>query len=1389
MAHCLPLPSSRLVRGVLLASVVLGTLVLLGAGRAAADPLSPAPPDTTRPAAAPSAFDPMAGRLLRRYVGRRTYRGTQQNWGATQDSSGVFYVANTEGVLTYDGHTWSSLSVGEMGAVNTITADAAGRVFLGGTGDFGMIRADSLGRRVYESLTDQLPQKHQSFRDVHRAVTANGHTFFQTDRRLFRWTPANDSMKVWHVQGGTFQRADVVRGTVYVNVSGQGLMAVQNGALRRVPGGERFAQRSVHFLFPHGEDGMLLATYRDGLFRYDGTAFRAFSTGADDILEKAWLYAGTHLRDGTLAIGMIDHGLLLLAPDGSVRRHLPARDNPVTGLYADREGGLWALLDGGMIRYSVGAPFTEYNGAMGLEGITINLARHNDALYAATNQGTYRVEGRAGAPGTLSRVSALQHETGRTSSWDLASVGDDLFVATVYGLARRRPDGTVQYLYKNTQTFSVVPSRRDSTRLYVGTKDGLRAVERTGRGWTDQGTLLELDAQVRALAQADDGTLWLGTRPKGLFRVQGAAPGDSLSATRVEAGAGLPDGPVEPYRDQGRVVFGTSEGVFHFSPSTASFVRDSTIEVPPVQVGDGRLRARTDDEGRMWGTAGRAGRWTRTDSTWRWAPGRLARLHMDRIRSLALADSGAAVWFGTWKDRLVRHVPGSGWARNDIPTRIGRVVSTATDSLVGGQRASTTPYAEGGVRVTYGTPSLVAPQRVQYQYKMTGVQAGWSDWTGRTEQTFRNLSPGAHTFAVRARLAYGDTTSAARYTVTVLPPWYRTWGAYGLYLLLAVGLVVGAVQWRTRHLRRRQERLRQTVAERTEEIEQQKEQLAEQAERLKELDDAKSRFFANVSHEFRTPLTLILGPVQDLRARVRRHLSEADAEQLGVVERNAQRLLRLVDQILGIARMDAGTYRLDARPLGLGAEVARIARTFEPLAEREGLTMTVEAPPEAEPPEADPPHVDREALEHVVGNLLSNAIKFTPEGGTITVAVESETDAMVLTVADTGPGIPAAERAAIFDRFAQAQSENGMRAEEGAGIGLAFVRDLVDLHGGTISVESAEGEGATFTVRFRRGCAHLPEEHRADPDAPAPDAAPEDAPLPDEHAEAPAPDDAPDEATASTAPASAGDGAAESDAPLPAVASQKRVLVVEDNADVRRYVRSILTPEFEVIEASHGREGLATAREALPDVILADVMMPEVDGHEMTRRLKDDPETAAIPVIMVTARAGTGDEVEGLQVGADDYITKPFDANVLRQRVGGVIVLQERLRERLRAEAALPSDEPPAETAATDARSEVEREARRVIREHLAEPDFDASTLASELAMSRSSLYRAFNDDTDTTPSALITEVRMERAKALLRDGEGTVTQVAYAVGFDQLSSFSRAFRDYAGHPPSAVAA
>jgi Signal transduction histidine kinase len=552
--------------------------------------------------------------------------------------------------------------------------------------------------------------------------------------------------------------------------------------------------------------------------------------------------------------------------------------------------------------------------------------------------------------------------------------------------------------------------------------------------------------------------------------------------------------------------------------------------------------------------------------------------------------------------------------------------------------------------------------------------------------------------------------------------------------------------------------------------------LAEQAGRLRELDEAKNRFFENISHEFLTPLTLIRGPVRHVHASLKSSGERPeDAKHLELVDRNVARLQRLVDQILGLARLESGAYELAARRVDPAAEIRRIARTFEPLADRNDLTLTLEA--DATPPDgANPLYADPEALEQIVTNLLSNAMKFTPVGGRVDVTVESQAEAVVIAVHDTGPGIPEGEQDIIFERFGQSSGQ-ATGEQGGTGIGLALAQNLVSMHGGTIAVNSSEGDGTTFTTRLPRGKAHLSDDQLADGSSRK---APEERGL------------GPKVPGLSSESNGLGEAQPQEGTPQRSGPSNgrhenaKRVLIVDDNADVRRYVESVLAPSFEVLEAAGGEEGTAMAREHLPDVILADVMMPDLDGHEMTRRLKEDPETEAIPVIMLTAQASKENEVAGLKAGADDYVTKPFDADVLRQRIGGIITMQQRLRRRLRA----GDDEVEAPTGGSSGaadRPEIEQEARRVVRSHLSDPSFGVSALADELGMSRSTLYRRFKEAAGRTPATLITEVRIEEAATLLRQDEGTVTQVAYAVGFERLSNFSDQFVEHEGVRPSTL--
>ncbi|MCY1022114.1 ATP-binding protein [Pyxidicoccus sp. MSG2] len=409
------------------------------------------------------------------------------------------------------------------------------------------------------------------------------------------------------------------------------------------------------------------------------------------------------------------------------------------------------------------------------------------------------------------------------------------------------------------------------------------------------------------------------------------------------------------------------------------------------------------------------------------------------------------------------------------------------------------------------------------------------------------------------------------------------------------------------------------------------------AEALAELDRVKTAFFSNVSHEFRTPLTLMLGPVEELLAS--RRLGETERRELELVHRNALRLLRLVNTLLDFSRLEAGRLEASFEPVDLATLTADLASGFRSAVERAGLVLTVDCPPLA-----GPVHVDRELWEKVVLNLLSNALKFTFEGG-ITVRLREEGGQVLLTVEDTGTGIPAADLPRLFERFFRVKGARS-RSHEGSGIGLSLVRELARLHGGDVRVDSREGQGTTFTVALPLGRAHLPAERVHGARAQASTATGAGAYV--EEALRWLPDRG--EGGASRAEPRTEDTSGEG--------RRGRVLAVDDNADMRVYLARVLGTVFDVVTAEDGEAALkAMARQGPFDLVLTDVMMPRLGGFGLLKALREEPRTRSLPVIMLSARAGEEASVEGLEAGADDYLVKPFSARELVARTRSALEL------------------------------------------------------------------------------------------------------------------------------------
>ncbi|GAB5519601.1 MAG: hypothetical protein RhofKO_18520 [Rhodothermales bacterium] len=529
-------------------------------------------------------------------------------------------------------------------------------------------------------------------------------------------------------------------------------------------------------------------------------------------------------------------------------------------------------------------------------------------------------------------------------------------------------------------------------------------------------------------------------------------------------------------------------------------------------------------------------------------------------------------------------------------------------------------------------------------------------------------------------------------------------------------------------------------------------QLATQAERLHMQDEAKTRFFANVSHEFRTPLTLILGPLEDAHMGMHGPMAHSLRDTLGLALKNGRRLLRLVNQLLDVARLEAGHTQLMLMPVDALGFIDQVSTVFRSMAVRKGITYHTQIAPDL-----GTVILDQEQMEKVIANLLSNAFKFTEAGDTVTLTAKREGAEWVLDVSDTGCGIAADNLPHLFDRFYQAD-DSSTRKHAGTGIGLALVQEIVKLHGGTIHVASALGEGTAICILLP---VHPTEDHTATPgsgDSFAHDAGR----ISLMHVD----DESPVAATLATKPTS----------------DRPTVLCADDNADIRTYLRTHLLGAYHVLEATDGAHALEQARAFTPDLIIADVMMPEMDGFDFCEALRHDPLLDSIPVILLTAKASEDSLVEGLKRGADAYVTKPFSMREVHTRISTLLENRQRLKHRFMA-----SQDHHDGTATPDAdEPELLRRLRTCVLTHIADDAFNVDHLAQALGQSRATLYRNLKALGAPSPMHLIWHIRLDYAAQLLQERQGSIGEVAYGVGFKNLSHFSQKFQEQFGMTPSA---
>ena len=649
-------------------------------------------------------------------------------------------------------------------------------------------------------------------------------------------------------------------------------------------------------------------------------------------------------------------------------------------------------------------------------------------------------------------------------------------------------------------------------------------------------------------------------------------------------------------------------------------------------------------------------------------------------------------------------------------------------------------YKQNNITVEFASFNYNNDRNRLFEYRLEGFDKAWTQTTGTTI-TYTNLPPGEYILRARPLAGKENLDEEVHLNIHVSAPFYATVWAYFFYLLCLLGVMIAFIRFKTR----------QAALKSSLEFER------KEKERIEELNQVKLRFFTNISHEFRTPLTLILGQIEVL---MQMDLGTTIYNRILRIYKNAWHMRNLISELLDFRKQEQGYLKLKVEEQNLVTFTRQIYMCFYEYAQKKEITYRFD-----NVEETISVWFDSKQLQKVIFNLLSNAFKYTPNKGSIRVEVRMLASQAIVSVCDTGVGIPEEHISKIFERFYQ--TDNSSSFTLGTGIGLALAKGIMNMHHGKIDVESTVGKGTKFTLSLPLGNRHFSDEEMATVESRESVIISEAVPmLPFEQIM-----DVEEEKT------KVQENIKEEDKPI--------ILLVDDNEELLSMLEDLFLPIYKVYIAHDGREGLEMARQIQPDLIISDVMMPEMSGKELCYKIKTNVELSHISVVLLTAQTSVEYDVEGLKFGADDYVTKPFNVKVLIARCNNLIKNKKRL---IAHYAGKTITESPVTEAINERDKELLAKCVNIIKENFENPAFDVTALASELCVGRSKLYMQFKQMTGLTPNEFILKIKLDEAMSLLKNHpELNISEISIRLGFSSPRYFSKSFKAFFGVAPQTV--
>ena len=1092
-----------------------------------------------------------------------------------------------------------------------------------------------------------------------------------------------------------------------------------------------------------GNGTLWLGSWSHGLFRLDADGMlrqviNPSLTGVGLHIHTL-LYIGPH----TLLIGC-DDGLLRYDiatnrwsryPESAQSHDVSNDDRFVYTVIRDREGGLWYGTFYGGVKYvsPVSHRFVSFSAAEGQRG---NVVGH----FCEDGMGHVWI---GSDDGGLSCYSLSRHTMMSFSAQQRLSTlnvhalwaeDNALWIGTYSDGILRMDISSGNVTAMGGEGEHAVKScyalMRDSRhRLWAGTMEDIRLYDEKARQFR---SVCHTGVLVLDIDEDRKGNLWFSTQGAGLYRLD-ARTGRFHHYMPSRAEGSLPSSQVNSIDsdERGQLWIATSNDLCCYDARSDSF-RRVNIAAPSQE-----MNSVVCDGYTLWiGT---------TLGLVRYIPGEPIRIfnRYDGLASnqfqsnAALKASDGSLFFGTVKgfstfspytiqlNRMAPRVFITALSVLNQPQRVGsKLLPETLDDI----RQLDLGYKDNMFTLTFSALSYCAPEKNRFAYRLDGFDKDWIEAGNRHTATYTNLPAGTYTFRVKATNNDGIwSREEARLVIVVHPPFWWSLPAKLVYLAVLLLLIYYYTQLRLRRAERRHQREMQRLSE----------------QKAAEVRESRLRFFTMIAHEIRTPVTLIIGPLEKLMQKKEARASD----DLNIIDRNAHRLLELVNQLLDFNKVEHG-FELHFERQSIAAIMHAVAERFRPSMEQRGITLDV-----TYPPQDFLAVVDAEGLTKIISNLMTNATKYTHDHVDLCCHVDAAVERYTISVADNGAGISAEDREKIFRPFFQAKDN-----KPGTGIGLSIVHNLVEAHDGEISVESEPGRGTRMIVKL--------------PVTPVPSLSS----LTEETTKAVKTEGEDEE----TKEGSAADEKMMAKDQKEQSAQQETVLIVEDDPDMSHYIAKNFQPHYQVLTAGNGCEALDVLSKHAVTLIVSDWMMPEMDGASLCRSVRNDARTSHIPFIMLTAKTDDASKTESMDCGADAFIEKPFSMQYLEACIRNMIAMRRRLMQRF---AATPN-EPVPELAKAPMDNALLRQMNEIIEENIDNPDFNVQMLAERLNISRSGLFAKVKAITDTTPNEMIQIIRLRKAARLLKTKQYRVSEVAYQVGFNNPSYFSKCFQKQFGVKP-----